>query len=545
MTKKILLLGANERACFSVAKNLHRHKYHVDVVHWGYFPIIHSRFIHAFHILPELESDVSSFFEEFCLLLSKHSYWLVLPVNDMAVEFLNRYKNELGKYAIIGGINSPEIIRFSQNKHELWKACKQLGINVPETKLATTLEDFDRLKAGLRYPVIAKPASSRKLIGNRIYSFSVRKFSNEEALTDFVKERILSIPVMLQEVVNGFGIGFNFLAQNGQLIAYYMHERINEPVGGGESSYRKTLVEDKYGIVEKSRQLISHINWNGVGMIEYKVNEGKAYIMELNGRFWGSIELGIFAGIEIPYWQVLYNYENHPLPGEIISCRKVVYARNFRNELLVCLKERSVKNLLRLGYSIPKMFRVNEKIEDSLFTDAKFRLAMWVAPAIEFLRNRGLAIKRKFISGKKPGPVFKELGKVLFICEGNICRSSFAENYLRKIKPGVFAASCGFQYQSGKMSPSIAVKVATQEGIDLSKHRSVYIGDVKIDEFDALFVMDKKNYQKLASNYPKMMYKAYFLGVDDIIPDPYGGSESDFKNCYTRIRQILDQNFGQ
>jgi protein-tyrosine-phosphatase len=95
------------------------------------------------------------------------------------------------------------------------------------------------------------------------------------------------------------------------------------------------------------------------------------------------------------------------------------------------------------------------------------------------------------------------------------------------------------------MSPSMAVKVAALEGIDLSKHRSVYVGDVKIDEFDALFVMDKKNYQKLESKYPKLMHKVYFLDAEGIIPDPFGRPESDFKNCYTRIRQILDWNFGQ
>jgi hypothetical protein len=50
MSKKVLLLGANERACFSVAKNLQKHGYLVDVAHWGKHEIALSRFVNAFHV---------------------------------------------------------------------------------------------------------------------------------------------------------------------------------------------------------------------------------------------------------------------------------------------------------------------------------------------------------------------------------------------------------------------------------------------------------------------------------------------------------------
>jgi hypothetical protein len=37
-------------------------------------------------------------------------------------------------------------------------------------------------------------------------------------------------------------------------------------------------------------------------MVEYKIDEssGKAYIMEINGRFWGSLQLAIDAGVDFP-----------------------------------------------------------------------------------------------------------------------------------------------------------------------------------------------------------------------------------------------------
>ncbi len=546
MAGKILLLGANERACFSVARNLSRHQYVVDVANWGPHEISRSRFVNEFHVLPKVEYDLESFYKAFIQLVSTRSYWLILPINDLAVEFLNRYKNEIEKFCIVGGINEPSTICYSRNKYELWRICRESSIHVPDSRLVQSLEEFKAVKSSLGYPLIAKPVSSRKIIGNRIYSFTVRKYSDEESLEDFVRERIQVIPIMLQEIVSGFGIGFNFLAHHGKLIAWYMHERINEPAGGGESSYRKTIIGDKYAIADKSRLLIEKIGWHGVGMIEYKVSDGKAYVMELNGRFWGSIELGIFAGMELPYWQVLYNYEQQPLPPVAMTCNREVYARNLRNDLLSSLKQKSLKKTFQWFTSIPKMLRSSECIEDSVFADFRFRISMWGTLISKFGRNRWDGLLRRFasISRNRPG-VKQEYRKVVFICEGNICRSPFAEHYLRIIRPDINVASAGLQFQSSKMSPLNAIRAAGDSGIDLSLHSSSYVSDLKMEEFDALFVMDKLNFQKIAKGYPHLLSRVYFLDPQVPIPDPYGKSVEEFKICYNRIKQLVEEIFSK
>lgn len=39
--------------------------------------------------------------------------------------------------------------------------------------------------------------------------------------------------------------------------------------------------------------------WHGVAMVEFKVTaDGTAYLMEINGRFWGSLQLAIDAGVD-------------------------------------------------------------------------------------------------------------------------------------------------------------------------------------------------------------------------------------------------------
>ena len=45
-------------------------------------------------------------------------------------------------------------------------------------------------------------------------------------------------------------------------------------------------------------------------MVEFKVNpnDGSAVLMEVNGRYWGTISLPIFAGMDFPWyhWQVAH-----------------------------------------------------------------------------------------------------------------------------------------------------------------------------------------------------------------------------------------------
>jgi hypothetical protein len=54
-------------------------------------------------------------------------------------------------------------------------------------------------------------------------------------------------------------------------------------------------------------RLLQHVGWHGVAMVEFKVEQssGIPYLMEINGRFWGSLQLAIDAGLNLPYLLLL------------------------------------------------------------------------------------------------------------------------------------------------------------------------------------------------------------------------------------------------
>jgi len=139
----------------------------------------------------------------------------------------------------------------------------------------------------LNFPVVVKPVSSVIWINDRVFDrLSVRFVQNERRLRIILQDMLKITPVLVQKFVFGKSVGQEFLAFNGTVCAAFQHERVHQPLYGGESSYRKAVALDPM-LLEYSCRLLSWLKWNGVVMFEYKVDEkrGEVYLIEINGRF--------------------------------------------------------------------------------------------------------------------------------------------------------------------------------------------------------------------------------------------------------------------
>jgi predicted ATP-grasp superfamily ATP-dependent carboligase len=82
----------------------------------------------------------------------------------------------------------------------------------------------------------------------------------------------------------------------------FAHRRLREkPPSGGVSVYRESIALDEQ-LVGPGLRLLDALGWNGVAMIECKREQatGRQVVMEVNPRFWGSLQLAIDAGIDFP-----------------------------------------------------------------------------------------------------------------------------------------------------------------------------------------------------------------------------------------------------
>lgn len=142
---------------------------------------------------------------------------------------------------------------------------------------------------------------------------------------------------------------------------------------------------------------------------------------------------------------------------------------------------------------------------------------------------------------------------VLFVCSGNICRSPFAEGYLRhRLGDGVDirAASGGTLGIEGSPASPETLRIAREMGFDLSRHRSRGLTLDRVDEADWVLVMEEQHRRTLSARYPEDAHKvsllsAYHPSVRDAetIPDifdPIGRPFADFRQCFGLIQASID-----
>jgi len=109
---------------------------------------------------------------------------------------------------------------------------------------------------------------------------------------------------LLQEYVEGEGRGLFALMDRGEPRAVFMHRRLREyPITGGASTAAESI--DDPVLRELGLRLLQALRWHGVAMVEFKRRPDGSYVlMEINPKFWGSLDLAIAAGVDFPWLAV-------------------------------------------------------------------------------------------------------------------------------------------------------------------------------------------------------------------------------------------------
>jgi protein-tyrosine-phosphatase len=439
----------------------------------------------------------------------------------------------------IPGWNTSGSFEFAHNKYKLLEAFKKFGLPVPETKIISSLGDLNDIQ--FNFPVIVKPVSSCVLVRGKLIQFAVKRIKSKVNLIDYAREIIESSSFMIQEIIHGYGVGFNILSQNGNIINYYSHRRIIEG-HDAPSTFRGTAISENYFDISKLRKVVEYMGWNGVAMLEFKVQDGVPYIMEMNGRFWGSLEVGIKSGFNYPEFLIDLHFNNNSKqnpPYRDIQVRNLLSDTSLH--LFELINSRNFKFFFAWFFSLPKyFFKSNHFIEDNILFDPKFRTLQWARFFWNFLKKFKRSGKLT-VAEKTARPTFKESDGICFVCFGNICRSPFAEAYLKRYYPNNLVYSTGFFDLDKRLPPMNAVLAAQNFGVDLTEHYSTNIDTLKAVDIKAYFIMDNGNYENAKKYFSKdEMKKIYFLDTAHEIPDPYKKDLQYFKKIYSQIAESID-----
>ena len=234
----------------------------------------------------------------------------IIPPTDSSMQAVAGQRDQFrsSATAMIPSLESYEMV---SDKYRLMKLAYELGIAAPTTVFVSDGNIAAVLDQVRAYPVVVKPGRSLLKVDERWIKTSVHFVSNAEELTDLYRRTpYLRNPSLIQQRIEGEGQGVFGLFDHGRPCALFAHRRIREkPPAGGVSVFRESIELPK-PMIDYAVRLLERVKWHGVAMVEFKVDRYSKVpmLMEINGRFWGSLQLAIDAGLNFPY--LLYQAMN-------------------------------------------------------------------------------------------------------------------------------------------------------------------------------------------------------------------------------------------
>jgi predicted ATP-grasp superfamily ATP-dependent carboligase len=302
---RVLVLDGNENQAVASVRSLARAGYQVSVgadTRWS--KAGWSRHCSRAFRYPAPQENADAFVVSIAAETAREPGTLVLPMTERTTLPLSRDRAAI---AAAGGrlvLPPHDVVLKAFDKEYTTALAQSLGIDVPQTiTLSSTADARDRATT-LRYPVVLKPRSSQeytaggtvRTTGAPVYARDAGEFLR--AWSD-IEQRCRS--ALVQEFVEGAGVGYFALMRHGELRAEVAHRRLRDvrPTGSG-SSLRVSTAPDP-AVRERALAILTALTWHGVAMVEFRIRpDGTPVFLEVNGRFWNSLALAVYAGVDFP-----------------------------------------------------------------------------------------------------------------------------------------------------------------------------------------------------------------------------------------------------
>lgn len=326
----------------------------------------------------------------------------VLGISEGDLLQLSQCKGRLGETRVL--CPDRDKLAVVLDKARTLEIAAGLGIAVPASWLPRAGEDFRARAVGLAYPVAVKwsdpGAIAASLAAHGLELEKVAYAGNPEELMAILGryDRLRRWP-LVQTWCPGYGLAQMLHMHEGAATLAFQHRRLREwPPSGGFSSFCEAIPADRHREqMALSEKLLAEIGWEGPAMVEYRFDPAtrRFWLMEVNGRFWGSLPLAYHCGAHFA-WEY---YRHHARAGEVAvpaaqRQRKARYLAPDIKHLLAVLRGRD----RGLGQKLRTALRF---VAD--FADPRVRYYVWSLRDPAPLFGDVLATVTKRLRRERPG----------------------------------------------------------------------------------------------------------------------------------------------
>lgn len=367
--KRVLILDACQRSALAVTRALGKQGVPLITADQSVSSLAgHSSYSQHYFCYPSPQSHPEQFISAIAELCKKESINIIFPMTELTANLLLVNRSQLPDVILpFADINSVDQLA---DKYNLMRLAESLSIPVPQTQYVQDLANLPIALDELQYPLVLKPGKSWLKYNGSWFHTSVRFAHRADEALDILKQDIAfqAHPFLLQKCVPGRGEGVFALYDQGRPLAFFAHKRLREkPPRGGVSVLSESAEVDEK-LLSYARALLDHVNWHGIAMVEFKVSdEGVPYLMEVNTRFWGSLQLAVDAGVNFPWmlYQLTCGEQIVPVKSYRLG-RRLRWILGDLDSLYLTLRDRefSCKDKTRqvLKFLMPRPFKTRHEV---------------------------------------------------------------------------------------------------------------------------------------------------------------------------------------
>ncbi|MCG5533865.1 ATP-grasp domain-containing protein [Halorhodospira sp. 9621] len=564
--ERALVLDGEEQSTLSIVRSLGRQGVSVTVGAADPAAISrYSRYAAGFITYPDPLTDPAGFLERLVGHVAENGYELLIPVTELTTHPVARSRSRFTPYTRLA-IPEQSALEMATDKERTIALAQELGIPTPQTVTVADAQGLADCAEAMRLPCVLKPIRSiAESPGGQRAKMSVAYAHHRSELLELGGRFLQRAPVLIQEHCAGQGVGIELLVDRGEVVHAFQHQRLHEvPLTGGGSSLRRSETPEPE-LVGYAQQLVRALGWHGVLMVEFKREgaTGTPYLMEVNGRFWGSLPLAVAAGADFPW--LLYQLLVHGRRPPPFTARPGHFARKLQPDCywyLLALSRRDPSPLIRwpsggeIVRSALLCLHPHHHIDAFYWRDPRpaavdlGRTLGWFATMLaehggeawqryqQLRPRRGLQVLR----------LASQARRVLFICHGNINRSAVAQRLMehRGEHLEVTTESAGLLARGERPADPVMVAIAAEHGLDLGGWRSRTVTAEQMERADLVLAMELAHLRALRRRFPEHRAKMYLLsGLDPFgntptdIADPYGQPRAAYERCFRQVEHCL------
>ncbi|MBN4070815.1 ATP-grasp domain-containing protein, partial [Olleya sp. AH-315-F22] len=227
--------------------------------------------------------------------IKKHHINIVMPIAENEIGFVIKHLDGFDKSCEIIPLPSKESFKIAINKKNLNDFLAKHKIPSPKSIFINSTNQLDQVINGIVFPVLIKPLDEKGGDG-------IVRLDKKNELEDYVHNSLNENGIFIQQYIVGYDIDCSVICLNGEVLTYTIQKGNLK----GHNLYAPQLgVEflNNYEVYNTVKRLMKLLNWSGVAHIDliYDNTELDFKVLEINARFWGSIEASRVVGVNFPF----------------------------------------------------------------------------------------------------------------------------------------------------------------------------------------------------------------------------------------------------